>query len=177
MAVQRPGKSCLIIARRQTVSWALSIKHNTINDTQIYEDRDDYQLVGRNTHIHTNAKTCAKMYIINSKQGYYICKCMHFPLCLKLCIQHSSSRRNKKKNAGRQVVPGLSLRAYFNSPYGLRTLNDGLNNVVSNLLPIILMDVEGKDNLTWARLSILPVLPHHVLQVNGSCIMRVTTDF
>lgn len=33
-------------------------------------------------------------------------------------------------------------------PYGFWTTNDALQNMVSDLLPIILMDVEGKDDLT-----------------------------
>lgn len=51
-------------------------------------------------------------------------------------------------------------------PYGLWTSDDALHYVVSDLLPVILMDVEGKDNLTNSWLPVLPVLTHHVLQVN-----------
>lgn len=54
-----------------------------------------------------------------------------------------------------------------NVPYGLWRADDALHYMVSDLLPVVLMDVERKDDLAQTRLSILPVLTHHVLQVDG----------
>ena len=52
-------------------------------------------------------------------------------------------------------------------PYGLWTADDAFHYVVSDLLPVVLVDVEGKDHLAQRRLPVLPVLTHHVLQVDG----------
>lgn len=52
-------------------------------------------------------------------------------------------------------------------PYWLWTADDALHYVVSDLLSIILVNVEGKNYLSEGGFPILPVLAHHVLQVDG----------
>lgn len=52
-------------------------------------------------------------------------------------------------------------------PYGLRTADDALHDVLPDLLSIVLVDVEGKNHLSQRGLPVLPVLAHHVLQVDG----------
>jgi len=52
-------------------------------------------------------------------------------------------------------------------PYRLWTADDALHYVLSDLLPVILVNVEGKDDLTHRWFPVLPVLTHHVLQVDG----------
>lgn len=52
-------------------------------------------------------------------------------------------------------------------PYGFGTADDCFHHVIPDLLPVILMNVEGEDDLTHAGLPVLPVLTHHVLQVDG----------
>lgn len=54
-------------------------------------------------------------------------------------------------------------------PYRLRAADDALHYVVSDLLPIVLVDVEGKNHFSKRGFPILPVLAHHVLQVDGRC--------
>lgn len=57
-------------------------------------------------------------------------------------------------------------------PYGLWTADDTLQDLISDLLPVVLMDVEGKDNLPDRWFPVLPVLTHHVLQVDCSYTHR-----
>lgn len=59
-------------------------------------------------------------------------------------------------------------------PYGLWTADDALHYVVSDLLPVVLVDVEGKDDLAQRRLPVLPVLTHHVLQVDSRYTQHTT---
>lgn len=76
--------------------------------------------------------------------------------------------------------PSFSMCSSFRSllcvcvcvPYGLWTADDALHDVISDLLPVVLVDVEGKDDLAEGRLPVLPVLTHHVLQVDGRCTHR-----
>lgn len=72
------------------------------------------------------------------------------------------------------------MRVCVSVPYRLWTADDALHNVISDLLPVVLMDVEGKDNFTQRRLSVLPVLTHHVLQVDSRYTrthMQTNTQF
>lgn len=55
-----------------------------------------------------------------------------------------------------------------NGPYGLWTPDDSLHHVLTNLATVILVDVEGEHDLAQRWLTVLPVLTHHVLQVDGS---------
>lgn len=52
-------------------------------------------------------------------------------------------------------------------PYWLWTADDTLHYVVSDLLSIILVNVEGENHLSERGFPILPILAHHVLQVDG----------
>ncbi len=52
-------------------------------------------------------------------------------------------------------------------PYRLWTADDALHYVVSDLLPVILMNIERKDDFSERWLPVLPVLTHHVLQIDG----------
>ena len=52
-------------------------------------------------------------------------------------------------------------------PYALRALDDRLHDVLSDLLPVVFVDVEGEGHLTRRWLAVLPVLTHHVFQVDG----------
>lgn len=62
--------------------------------------------------------------------------------------------------------------AHVHVPYGLWTADDTLQDLISDLLPVVLMDVEGKDNLPDRWFPVLPVLTHHVLQVDCSYTHR-----
>lgn len=74
----------------------------------------------------------------------------------------------------------LTARSYqtntTDSPYSLRTANNGLHHIFSNLATVILMDIEGKGHLPQHGLPVLPVLTHHVLQVDGSCREEVMSS-
>lgn len=67
-----------------------------------------------------------------------------------------------------QVLSGTNALARTHTvPYGLRAADDALDDVIPDLLPVIFVDVEGKDDFAQGRLPVLPVLTHHVLQVDG----------
>lgn len=71
-----------------------------------------------------------------------------------------------------QVITQVNLKQCLSrttaSPYGLWTANNGLHHVFSDLSTVVFMDVEGKHHFPQRGLSVLPVLTHHVLQVDGS---------
>lgn len=52
-------------------------------------------------------------------------------------------------------------------PQGLWTADDRFHDVISDLLPVVLVNVEGEHHLAHTGLPVLPVLTHHVLQVDG----------
>lgn len=53
-------------------------------------------------------------------------------------------------------------------PHQIWRPNYPFHNVVTDLLPVVLMNIEWKYHFSWWRLPVWPVLCHHVLQVDGS---------
>lgn len=64
-------------------------------------------------------------------------------------------------------IPKVMFRCTVFLPYRLWTADDAFDYVLPDLLSIILVDVERKNHLSLRGLPILPILAHHVLQVDG----------
>lgn len=73
-----------------------------------------------------------------------------------------------KKRKGPLTAAILKLwRLWVLLPYRFRTADDAFHDVLPDLLSVVFVDVEGENHLSQRGLPVLPVLAHHVLQVDG----------